>query len=169
MWRLQLLSSDDRLRVPDNARANLSIEAMERQMWNAVPTTGVLQLSFDPATGARRSIFMNQVLNPKHYLAEAHSARDESGRRTRAGGLVGRAVGQEAARGFSELQVRLVINSCARDAHAIEVRRTPSPFPCHHRSAMAAVAAHDLARVGALGGGWDSGSHPSSGITGRSC
>jgi hypothetical protein len=60
---LQLLSSEERLRVPDNARANASIEAMERQMWNAVPTTGVLQLSFDPATGARRSIFMNQVEN----------------------------------------------------------------------------------------------------------
>ena len=30
-------------------------------MWNAVPTTGVLQLTMDPATGGRRSIFMNQV------------------------------------------------------------------------------------------------------------
>ena len=33
-------------------------------MWNAVPTTGVLQLTMDPATGGRRSIFMNQVPAP---------------------------------------------------------------------------------------------------------
>ena len=67
------------MRVPDNARANASIEAMERQMWNAVPTTGVLQLSFDPLTGARRSIFMNQARLPNRRRPRARFAATARG------------------------------------------------------------------------------------------
>jgi hypothetical protein len=40
-------------------------------MWNAVPTTGVLQLTMDPATGGRRSIFMNQVWTPAAGIVAA--------------------------------------------------------------------------------------------------
>jgi hypothetical protein len=49
---------------------------LPRQMWNAVPTTGVLQLTMDPATGGRRSIFMNQVgaAPPRGWLRKEPSA-----------------------------------------------------------------------------------------------
>lgn len=37
-----------------------SLEIIERQTWNVVPTTGVLQITFDPVSGSRKSLFMNQ-------------------------------------------------------------------------------------------------------------
>lgn len=42
------------------ASAMGAVDAIERQMWNAVPTTGVMQVTLDPISGQRKSIFMNQ-------------------------------------------------------------------------------------------------------------
>ena len=46
--------------TPENIAATNNLEAMERQMWNMVPTTGVMQIAYDAKTGARKSLFMNQ-------------------------------------------------------------------------------------------------------------
>jgi hypothetical protein len=46
--------------TPENIAATNNLEAMERQMWNMVPTTGVMQITYDAKTGARKSLFMNQ-------------------------------------------------------------------------------------------------------------
>eukprot|EP00288_Rhodomonas_lens_P012888 CAMPEP_0177707808 /NCGR_PEP_ID=MMETSP0484_2-20121128/9946_1 /TAXON_ID=354590 /ORGANISM="Rhodomonas lens, Strain RHODO" /LENGTH=454 /DNA_ID=CAMNT_0019219341 /DNA_START=189 /DNA_END=1550 /DNA_ORIENTATION=+ len=50
----------DKVPVADNGMALSAVEGIERQMWNAVPTTGIMQVSLDPLTGQRRAIFMNQ-------------------------------------------------------------------------------------------------------------
>jgi hypothetical protein len=46
--------------TPETTAATNNLEAMERQMWNVVPTTGVMQIAYDTNTGTRKSLFMNQ-------------------------------------------------------------------------------------------------------------